>query len=51
MTAAVYTSSVRMEAAIALLSAGETVSAAARRSGLGSEETLRRVLRRPRQGV
>jgi transcriptional regulator GlxA family with amidase domain len=45
MTPTIYVASVRKEAAIALLEAGETVAAAARRSGLGSDETLRRVLR------
>jgi transcriptional regulator GlxA family with amidase domain len=45
-TPAEYVSSVRLEAAKALILAGESIAAAARRSGLGSEETLRRALRR-----
>lgn len=45
-TPAAYVAAVRLEAATALLEAGETVAAAARRSGLGSEQTLRRALRR-----
>ncbi|MEV7680435.1 DJ-1/PfpI family protein [Streptomyces sp. NPDC088341] len=43
---AVYVESVRLEAAKALLEAGETVTGAARRSGLGSDESLRRVFLR-----
>jgi transcriptional regulator GlxA family with amidase domain len=50
MTPASFVASVRREAALALVEAGETVAAAARRSGLGSEETLRRVLRARRGG-
>ena len=42
-----YVTSVRLEAATALLLSGETLATAARRSGLGSEETLRRTMRRP----
>jgi transcriptional regulator GlxA family with amidase domain len=45
MTPTAYVHSVRREAALALVDAGETLGAAARRSGLGSEETLRRILR------
>ncbi|MEV0070646.1 DJ-1/PfpI family protein [Amycolatopsis sp. NPDC050768] len=44
-TPATYVAAVRREAAIALVMSGETVAAAARRSGLGSDETLRRHLR------
>jgi len=40
-----YVAEVRLEAAVALLRCGETVAAAARRAGLGSEQTLRRRLR------
>jgi transcriptional regulator GlxA family with amidase domain len=43
---AVYVESVRLEAAQALLEAGESVTGAARRSGLGSDESLRRVFLR-----
>jgi transcriptional regulator GlxA family with amidase domain len=45
-TPAAYVEAVRLEAAQALLEAGETVSGAARRSGLGSDESLRRVFLR-----
>ncbi|WP_202866825.1 GlxA family transcriptional regulator [Kribbella voronezhensis] len=45
MTPTAYVLSVRREAALALVEAGETLGAAARRSGIGSEETLRRILR------
>ncbi|WP_198676191.1 GlxA family transcriptional regulator [Kribbella monticola] len=48
MTPTAYVLSVRREAALALVEAGETLGAAARRSGLGSEETLRRILRTSR---
>jgi transcriptional regulator GlxA family with amidase domain len=48
MTPTAYVTSVRREAALALVEAGETLGAAARRSGLGSEETLRRILRTSR---
>ncbi|MFJ9037883.1 GlxA family transcriptional regulator [Streptomyces sp. NPDC102406] len=41
-----YVESVRLEAARTLLDAGESVTSAARRSGLGSDETLRRVFLR-----
>ncbi|WP_199548882.1 GlxA family transcriptional regulator [Streptomyces sp. N35] len=41
-----YVESVRLEAARTLLDAGETVTATARLSGLGSDETLRRVFLR-----
>jgi transcriptional regulator GlxA family with amidase domain len=44
LTPTAYVASMRKEAAIALVLAGETVTAAARRSGLGSDETLRRLL-------
>jgi transcriptional regulator GlxA family with amidase domain len=45
-TPAAYVESVRLEAARALLEAGETVTAAADRTGLGSEESLRRIFHR-----
>ncbi|MGQ4514674.1 DJ-1/PfpI family protein [Streptomyces sp. DW26H14] len=45
-TPAGYVESVRVEAARALLEAGETVTGAARRSGLGSDESLRRAFLR-----
>ncbi|MFC7645010.1 helix-turn-helix domain-containing protein [Streptosporangium lutulentum] len=45
-TPAAYVESVRFEAARALLEAGETVTAAAGRTGLGSEESLRRIFHR-----
>ncbi|MGW0732748.1 GlxA family transcriptional regulator [Streptomyces sp. NPDC002851] len=45
-TPAGYVESVRLEAAQTLLDAGETVTSAAHRSGLGSDETLRRVFLR-----
>jgi transcriptional regulator GlxA family with amidase domain len=45
-TPASYVASVRLEAATALLRSGETLGTAARRSGIGSEETLRRAMRR-----
>lgn len=45
-TPAGYVESVRLEAAQALLDAGESVTRAARHSGLGSDETLRRVFLR-----
>jgi transcriptional regulator GlxA family with amidase domain len=45
-TPAAYVETVRLEAAQALLEAGETVTGAARRSGLGSDESLRRVFLR-----
>ncbi|NEB75024.1 helix-turn-helix domain-containing protein [Streptomyces sp. SID14478] len=41
-----YVESVRLEAARSLLDSGESVTSAARRSGLGSDETLRRVFLR-----
>jgi transcriptional regulator GlxA family with amidase domain len=41
-----YVSAVRLEAALALLRSGETLAAAARRSGIGSGQTLRRRLAR-----
>jgi transcriptional regulator GlxA family with amidase domain len=44
-TPSAYVAKVRLEAAMALIMSGESVSAAARRSGLGSDETLRRMLR------
>ncbi|HEX4247142.1 MAG TPA: AraC family transcriptional regulator [Pseudonocardia sp.] len=50
-TPAAYVTSVRLEAATALLRSGETRATAARRSGLGSEETLRRTLLRGAAGV
>ncbi|OPC82978.1 AraC family transcriptional regulator [Embleya scabrispora] len=49
-TPAVYVEAVRIEAAQALLAAGATVTAAAARSGLGSDESLRRAFLR-RLGV
>ncbi|MFI5612707.1 GlxA family transcriptional regulator [Amycolatopsis sp. NPDC051903] len=49
-TPATYVAAVRREAAIALVDSGETIAAAARRSGLGSDETLRRHLRAQRDG-
>ncbi|MDE3723983.1 DJ-1/PfpI family protein [Nocardiopsis sp. N85] len=42
-TPAAHVESVRLEAACALLEAGESVTGAAERSGLGSDESLRRV--------
>lgn len=45
-TPAAYVESVRLEAAKALLEAGETVTAAARRTGLGTDESLRRTFLR-----
>ncbi len=45
-TPAAYVESVRVEAAQALLAAGGTVAMAARRSGMGSDESLRRVFLR-----
>jgi transcriptional regulator GlxA family with amidase domain len=45
-TPARYVERVRLEAAQALIDAGHTVSSAAARSGLGSDETLRRVFLR-----
>jgi transcriptional regulator GlxA family with amidase domain len=45
-TPARYVELVRLEAAQALLVAGHTVTSAAARSGLGSDETLRRVFLR-----
>ncbi|MGW2054902.1 GlxA family transcriptional regulator [Streptomyces sp. NPDC001840] len=45
-TPAAYVESVRLEAAKALLEAGETVTAAARRAGLGTDESLRRTFLR-----
>jgi transcriptional regulator GlxA family with amidase domain len=45
-TPTAYVAAVRLEAAQTLLRAGETVASAARRSGIGSEQTLRRALRR-----
>ncbi|WP_206686136.1 FUSC family protein [Kribbella qitaiheensis] len=45
MTPTAYVLSVRREAALALVEAGETLGAAARHSGVGSEETLRRILK------
>jgi transcriptional regulator GlxA family with amidase domain len=50
-TPAEYVSAVRLEAALALLRSGETMAAAARRSGIGSRQTLRRRLARIRSGV
>jgi transcriptional regulator GlxA family with amidase domain len=44
-----YVTAVRLEAALDLRRAGETAAAAARRSGLGSEQNLRRALRRRAQ--
>ncbi|ODU00594.1 MAG: AraC family transcriptional regulator [Pseudonocardia sp. SCN 72-86] len=44
-TPAEYVAAVRLEAAVNLLRGGETLAAAARRAGLGSEQTLRRRLR------
>jgi transcriptional regulator GlxA family with amidase domain len=41
-----YVAAVRLEAALSLRQAGETAAAAARRSGLGSEQNLRRAMRR-----
>lgn len=41
-----YVAAVRLEAALSLRQAGETNATAARRSGLGSEQNLRRALRR-----
>ncbi|GAA1077175.1 GlxA family transcriptional regulator [Nocardiopsis composta] len=49
-TPAAHVESVRVEAAQALLEAGETAASAARRSGLGSAESLRRAFLR-RLGV
>ncbi|MFE0103533.1 GlxA family transcriptional regulator [Streptomyces sp. NPDC059009] len=49
-TPAAYVEAVRCEAAQGLLEAGEPVSSAARRSGLGSDESLRRAFMR-RLGV
>lgn len=46
VTPGAHVESVRLEAAKMLLEAGEPVTAAARRSGLGSDENLRRVFRR-----
>lgn len=45
-TPAAYVESVRVEAARRLLEEGHTVAAAARRSGFGSDETLRRTFSR-----
>jgi transcriptional regulator GlxA family with amidase domain len=45
-TPAAYVESVRLETAQSLLDTGESVTAAARRSGLGSDETLRRAFLR-----
>jgi transcriptional regulator GlxA family with amidase domain len=45
-TPAAFVEKVRLEAAQALLEAGETATQAARRSGLGSDESLRRVFLR-----
>jgi len=45
-TPTAYVAAVRLEAALDLRRAGETVAAAARRSGLGNEQNLRRALRR-----
>jgi transcriptional regulator GlxA family with amidase domain len=50
-TPAAYVTSVRLEAATALLHSGETRATAARRSGLGSEETLRRTRLRGAAGL
>ena len=50
-TPAEYVASVRVEAASALILSGESLACAARRSGLGSEETLRRALRRRQSPV
>ncbi|MFC4948308.1 GlxA family transcriptional regulator [Pseudonocardia sp. GCM10023141] len=41
-----YVNAVRLEAALALRNAGETAASAARRSGMGSEQNLRRAVRR-----
>jgi AraC-like DNA-binding protein len=43
-----YLTRVRLEAAMAVIMSGEPISAAARRSGLGSDETLRRTIARHR---
>ncbi|MDH6118119.1 transcriptional regulator GlxA family with amidase domain [Kitasatospora sp. GAS204A] len=45
-TPSAYVEQVRLEVARGLLEAGESVTGAARRSGLGSDETLRRVFLR-----
>ncbi|MFI0356881.1 GlxA family transcriptional regulator [Actinomadura sp. 9N407] len=45
-TPAAYVESVRLEAAQSLLESGETVTGAAQRSGLGSDESLRRAFLR-----
>ncbi|GAA3725472.1 transcriptional regulator GlxA family with amidase domain [Spinactinospora alkalitolerans] len=45
-TPAAYVETIRLEAARILLERGETVTAAARQSGLGSDETLRRAFAR-----
>ncbi|MFC9994950.1 GlxA family transcriptional regulator [Nocardia sp. NPDC127526] len=45
-TPAAFVETVRLEAAQALLESGETATQAARRSGLGSDESLRRVFLR-----
>ncbi|WP_373862330.1 GlxA family transcriptional regulator [Nocardia acidivorans] len=45
-TPAAFVESVRLEAARALLESGESVTRAARRSGLGSDESLRRIFLR-----
>ncbi|RMI34410.1 GlxA family transcriptional regulator [Nocardia stercoris] len=50
VTPATFVESVRLEAARQLLESGESVSGAAQRSGIGSEESLRRVFLR-RLGV
>ena len=50
-TPATFVARVRLEAATALIMSGEIVSAAAQHSGLGSDETLRRTLRRHREAL
>jgi transcriptional regulator GlxA family with amidase domain len=51
-TPAAFVTRVRLEAATALIMSGEIASTAAKRSGLGSDETLRRTLRRQQvQGI
>ncbi|WP_337822218.1 GlxA family transcriptional regulator [Amycolatopsis sp. A1MSW2902] len=40
-----YVTSLRLEIAVDLLATGETLASTARRTGIGSEETLRRLLR------
>ncbi|MFF1655353.1 hypothetical protein [Streptomyces sp. NPDC058255] len=45
LTPSAYIARIRLEAAKALILSGESVASAAVRSGLGSDETLRRVLK------